>query len=96
MTDTRDWIDLLERRERAAEARDALGMQAGETHLGRAIADARRGAGLDVEELAHLAGTSPNFLRRLEASAVELHALDLLLRIADVLGADLRLGFERR
>lgn len=96
MTDTRDWIDLLERRERAAEAREALGLQAGETHLGRAIASARRRAGLDVEELAERAGTSPNLLRRLEESAIDGHALHLLLRIAEVLGANLRLGFERR
>lgn len=98
MTDTRDWIDLLERRERAAEAREALDLQTKEegTHLGLALTQARRASGLSIEELAQRTKTSPHLLRRLEESASEGHSLALLRRVAKSLQVDLHVGFQAR
>jgi len=98
MTDTRDWIDLLERRERAAEARAALPMEVEEqdTDLGLALAQARRAAGLSLEELARRTGTSSTLLRRLEESPREGHSLDLLFTLADTLGMDMQVAFQPR
>jgi transcriptional regulator with XRE-family HTH domain len=98
MTDTRDWIDLLERRERAAEAREALNLEADEqgTDLGLALAQARRAVGVSVEELARRSGTSPGLLRRLEESVSEGHSLPLLLKVANALEMDLHVAFQPR
>ncbi len=101
MTDTRDWIDLLERRERVAEARDVLratdaspgGLPLEGSHLGRAIAHARREAGLGVDELARRLDCSSETLKRLEDSPFEAHSLEMLRRVAEALGARIHLEF---
>lgn len=102
MTETRDWIDVLERREREAEARQALGpsprreVRGERPHIGEALARARRAAGLSCYQLALRVGTSPALLERLEESAAEGHSLDLLLEVAEALEVDLHLEFTPR
>lgn len=100
MSESRDWIDLLERRERAAEAREALFVeQPGPSEgpdLGRAIAQARKDAGLSWEDLAERVGVSEKTLRRLEGAKREGHSLRLLQRIAEALQLHLDVGFKPR
>ncbi len=98
MTESKDWIDLLERRERAAEARDALLAQQAvapeEVHLGRAITRARKISGLSLEELAEKIGTTSTTLRQLERSESSGHSLNLLKRVAEALSMQLNVGFQ--
>lgn len=100
MSESKDWIDLLERRERAADAREALFVQQPGTpevsHLGRAIAQARKAAGLTGEQLADRIGVSETTLRRLEGSEREGHSLRLLQRIAESLQMHLDVDFKPR
>ncbi len=97
MTDTRDWIDLLERREREAEAHETLAhSKNSETHVGQAVVRARRSVGLTADQLAQRVDTCPRALRGLEESADEGHSVPLLQRIAKALDMDLRVGFTPR
>lgn len=94
---TQDWIDLLERREREAEARDALAVHSpARAHLGRAISRARHAAGMTIEDLSRVCGLSPEDLRALESEASEGHCLDHLQAIADGLELQLTVGFQQR
>jgi ribosome-binding protein aMBF1 (putative translation factor) len=110
MTDSRDWIDLLERREHQAEA-DALvarssfspGLAAGSAKdlgsamdLGPTLAAARRAAGLSRDDLALRLGSDAATLARLESPGAEEHSLPMLRRLADALGMELRIGFAPR
>lgn len=105
MTQERDWIDLLERREREAEAREGFALEdsrAGgsrakrSTDLGASLASARRAAGYSHDQLAARMGCSATELRGLEESPLEGHSVAMLQRIAEALAMDLTVGFTRR
>lgn len=106
MTDTRDWIDLLERREQQAEV-DALVAtttanatlsppEGSDREVGPTLAAARRSAGLTRDELALRMGCDAATLGRLEDSEHRDHSLAMLRRAASALGMELRIGFAPR
>lgn len=76
--------DFAERFERAGEAWD-IALQ---------LAALRQQAGLSQRELARKLKTSQQNISRLESPSYEGHSLAMLRRVANALGATLRLTFE--
>src|SRR4051812_22551967 len=60
------------------------------------IAALREKAGLSQRELARQLGTSQQHVSRLESPAYEGHSLASLRRVADALGANVRILFEQK
>ena len=59
------------------------------TRIGTEIGNARRAAGLSIREVARLVGVSPDTLRRLERGEARTMSLDLVARVAEVVGLEL-------
>ncbi|MBU1208082.1 MAG: helix-turn-helix domain-containing protein [Proteobacteria bacterium] len=78
--------DFAERFKRAGEAWD-VAIQ---------LASLRRDSGMSQKELARRVGTSQQQISRLESTAYEGHSLSMLRRVADVLGAKVRVEIERQ
>jgi len=76
--------DFAERFKRAGEAWD-VALQ---------IAALREQAGLSQKDLARKLGTSQQQISRLESPAYEGHSLSMLRRVAEALGATVRVVFE--
>jgi DNA-binding XRE family transcriptional regulator len=60
------------------------------------IAALRRESGLSQKELAKRVGTSQQQISRLESPGYEGHSLSMLRRVAEVLGASVRVQIQRR
>ena len=60
------------------------------------LAALRKDAGLSQKELARRAGTTQQQISRLESPAYEGHSLSMLRRVADVLGATVRVELRLR
>ena len=58
------------------------------------LADLRKKSGLSQKELAHRVGTSQQQISRLESPAYEGHSLNMIRRVAEVLGAAVRVTIE--
>lgn len=58
------------------------------------LADLRKRSGLSQKELAHRVGTSQQQISRLESPAYEGHSLSMIRRVAEVLGAAVRVTIE--
>jgi DNA-binding XRE family transcriptional regulator len=58
------------------------------------LASLRKAAGLSQKELARRVGTSQQQISRLESPAYEGHSLSMLRRVADVLGANIRVEIQ--
>ncbi len=76
--------EFAERFERASEAWD-VALQ---------LVALREKAGLSQRELAHKLKTSQQNISRLESPSYEGHSLSMLRRVADALGATVRVTFE--
>jgi transcriptional regulator with XRE-family HTH domain len=59
------------------------------------LAALRKEAGLSQKELARLVGTSQQQVSRLESPHYEGHSLSMIRRVAEVLGATVRVEIER-
>jgi len=60
------------------------------------LASLRKDSGMSQKELARRVGTSQQQISRLESTAYEGHSLSMLRRVADVLGAKVRVEIERQ
>ena len=78
--------DFVERFKKAGEAWDVAIQLAG----------LRKKSGLSQKELARRVGTSQQQISRLESPSYEGHSLSMLRRVADVLGAKVRVEIERK
>ena len=56
----------------------------------------RKEAGLSQKELARLVGTSQQQISRLESPGYEGHSLSMIRRVADALGATVRVRIEKK
>jgi transcriptional regulator with XRE-family HTH domain len=77
--------DFVERFRKAGEAWD-VALQ---------LASLRKGSGLSQKELAKRVGTSQQQISRLESPSYEGHSLNMLRRVAEVLGATIHVKIER-
>jgi len=78
--------DFAERFKKAGEAWD-IALQ---------LASLREASGLSQKELAERVGTSQQQISRLESPSYEGHSLSMLRRVAEALGATLRVEIRRR
>ena len=60
------------------------------------LAALRKECGLSQKELASLLGTSQQQISRLESPGYESHSLSMIRRVADALGATLRVRIEKK
>lgn len=60
------------------------------------LAALRKESGLSQKELAKLVGTSQQQISRLESPSYDGHSLSMLRRVAEVLGATVRVKIERQ
>jgi len=60
------------------------------------IAALRKESGLSQKELARRVGTSQQQISRLESTSYEGHSLSMLRRVADALGATVKLEIQRK
>ena len=79
-------LDFASRFQKAGEAWD-VALQ---------LAALRKEAGLSQKELAQRVGTSQQQISRLESPSYEGHSLSMLRRVAEALGAKLRVEIQRR
>lgn len=60
------------------------------------VAALRKEAGISQQELAKRVGTTQQQISRLESPAYEGHSLSMLRRVAEVLGAEVRVEFQHK
>ncbi len=77
-----------------AKRKSSLETERVNADVARMIYDLRKKAGVTQKKLADLVGTTQSVISRLEDADYEGHSLSMLRRVADALGATIRLEIE--